>query len=310
MTDHASSTSARPPGWADYALLLLIGLILGSNFMMTKITVQALPPMLVVVCRIALASVFLCTLMVLARKWFPPRGPIWWSIVGSAFFGHTLPFALIAWGQQKVDAGLAAILMATMPLFTLLLAQLFTRDEKPNRYSVCGFVIALAGIVILFGPEKLASLADQSLRQYALVGAAMCYGVNAIITKNLTSMDWQQSTATFMCVALAFALPLLLLVDFDVAHAAPHVWFTVLYTGIVPTAIGAVLIVFLIRRAGASFLSQINFLVPLVGVGTAMAFLGERLPANGALALFIILVGVAIARRRPKRELISINKGV
>ena len=74
--------------------------------------------------------------------------------------------------------------MATMPLFTLLLAQLFTNDEKPNRYSLGGFAIALVGVTILFGPGKLASLADQTVRQYAVVGAALCYGLNAIITKN------------------------------------------------------------------------------------------------------------------------------
>ena len=88
------------------------------------------------------------------------------------------------------------------------------------------------------------------------------------------------------------------------------VWASVLYSGIMPTALGAVMIVIIIGRTGASFLSQINFLVPVLGVVFSIILLGERLPTNGFTALAIILAGVALARRRPKRDIISINKGV
>ncbi len=288
---------------------MLLAAIFASNFMMTKIAVHALPPMLVVALRLAIAAVFLFGAMLLARQWFP-RGGIWKPIIASAFFGHTLPFALLAWGQERVDAGLAAIMMATMPLFTLLLAQVFTSDEKPNRYSVAGFAIALMGIIVLFGPDKLASLADQSIRQYAIMGAAMSYGVNAIITKQLIGVAWQQTAASFMLVAFVMCLPLLLFVDFSQVEASAHVWAAIVYTGIMPTAVGAILVVVIIRRTSASFLSQINFMVPVFGVLFAIVFVNEVLPPNASIALLIILLGVALARRRPKQELISINKGV
>lgn len=293
----------------DYVMLVVLAAVFGSNFMMTKISLQALPPMFVVSFRLAVAAALLVAIMVAARKWFP-KGRIWIPLLASAFFGHTLPFSLLAWGQQSVDAGLAAILMASMPLFTLLLAQVFTNDEKPNRYSVAGFAIALIGIVVLFGPDKLMSLADQSVRQYAIILAAMSYGVNAIITKQLVGMPWQQSTASFMVAALALSFPLLILEDLTGISASAGEWAATVYTGVMPTALGAVLVIYLVRRTSASFLSQINFLVPLFGVTFSILFLGEFLPANGAIALVIILAGVALARRRPKREIISINKGV
>ena len=293
----------------DYVMLVVLAAVFGSNFMMTKISLQALPPMFVVSFRLAIAAALLVAIMVAARKWFP-KGRIWIPLLASAFFGHTLPFSLLAWGQQSVDAGLAAILMASMPLFTLLLAQVFTNDEKPNRYSVAGFAIALIGIVVLFGPDKLMSLADQSVRQYAIILAAMSYGVNAIITKQLVGMPWQQSTASFMVAALALSFPLLILEDLTGISASAGEWAATVYTGVMPTALGAVLVIYLVRRTSASFLSQINFLVPLFGVTFSILFLGEFLPANGAIALVIILAGVALARRRPKREIISINKGV
>ncbi len=264
--------------------------------------------MFVVSFRLGVAAVLIYAVLLAAGKSLP-RGPIWYPLLGSAFFGLTLPFTLLSWAQQRVDAGLAAILMATMPLFTLLLAQLFTKDEKPSRYSFGGFAIALIGIIVLFGPEKLTSLADQSVRQFAIIGAAMCYGINAIITKSLTGMDWQQSTASFLLAAFVLSLPLLLLSDLSGLQASSTVWMATVYTAIFPTAIGSIMILFIIRRTSASFLSQINFLVPLYGVGFAIVFLHEALPPNALLALLIILCGVALARRRPKRNLISINKG-
>ena len=111
-------------------------------------------------------------------------------------------------------------------------------------------------------------------------------------------------------LAVLCSLPLLLLSDLSNLSAPVDVWAATIYTAIFPTAIGSILIILIIRRTSASFLSQINFLVPLFGVAFAMIFLDEALPANGAVALFIILCGVALARRLPKRELISFNKGV
>lgn len=299
-----------PKTFIDYSLLVGLSLVLATNFTMTKVAVATLPPFLVVAVRLAIAALLLIVIMRLAKQWFPKWGPIWWPLALSAFFGHTLPFSLLSWTQQKLDAGLTAILMATMPLFTLLLAQLFTKDERPNRYSIAGFAIALAGIIILFGPDKLMSLADQSLRQYAAVLAAICYGINAIVTKSLTALPWQQSTAAFMTLAFLMSLPTLLFTEVSFSVTNAGAWWAVVYSGVMSTAFAAVMIIVIIRRSSASFLSQINFMIPVFGVIISMLLLGEILPPNGAIALFIILCGVALARRRPTRNLISINKGV
>jgi len=307
-TASAPKAIMRSPTASDYVLLLCLGALLGSNFMATKIAVTALPPMAVVVIRLAIAASILTALMLAVGQKFP-QGRIWAAVFAAGFFGHTLPFALIAWGQQTVDAGLASILMASMPLFTLFLAQVFTDDERPNRYSVAGFAIAMVGIIVLFGPDKLASLGDQSLRQYAIMLAAMSYGANAIITKSLLGHPWQQMSAAFMCVAFVQSLPLLWFVDWSAMSAPASVWGAIVYTGLGPTALGAVLIVMTVRRAGAAFLSQINFLVPVFGALFAVLLLGEVLPPNAFVALAIILAGVALARRRPKREVFSINIG-
>ncbi|MEL6751727.1 MAG: DMT family transporter [Pseudomonadota bacterium] len=289
-------TSDRP--WQDYVLLVALACIFGSNFMMTKITVTVMEPAFVVTMRLLVATIALALVMLIARApW--PRGRIWIAIIASAIFGHLLPFSLLAHGQQVVDAGIAAILMATMPLFTLGLAQLFTADEKPNRYSTIGFAVALVGIIILFGPERLASLDPTSVAQYIIALAAISYGINSIITKSLFGQRWEGVATAFMGTAFLMSLPLLAVSGASWPDAPANAWAALVYTGVGPTATGAVLVVLLIRRAGASFASQINFVVPVVGTALAIIFLGESLPNSAWLALIIILVGVAIARRRP-----------
>ena len=295
--------------FANYALLLFLAAVLAANFSMTSVAVATLPFSLVVATRLGIAALFLVGIMFAAGQRFPVWGPVWWPIALSALFGHTLPFSLIGWAQQELDAGLTAILMATMPLFTLLLAQIFTQDEKPSRYSIAGFAVALIGIVVLFGPQKILSLADQSLRQYAAMLAAMSYGVNAIVTKSLMEISWQQASASFMVLAFLMSLPVLALTELTSLSASPSAWLAVSYSGVMSTAFAAVMIIFIIRRTSASFLSQINFMIPVLGVIFSLILLGEVLPPDGIVALFIILAGVALARRRPKRALISINKG-
>jgi len=105
------------------------------------------------------------------------------------------------------------------------------------------------------------------------------------------------------------SLPLLLLSDLSSLSTQAAPWLAMVYSGAVATAFASVIIIIVVRRTGASFLSQINFIIPLIGVAISILFLGEVLPSNGFMALAIILIGVAIARRRPKRTIISINKG-
>ena len=305
-------TGIRKGGLADYALIVLLAAIFGSNFMMTKIAVAEVQPLTIVAARLVIAAAFLVIVAFAARvAW--PSGGIWWPILLSAVFGNTLPFFLITWGQEVVDAGLAAIFMAIMPLCTILIAHLVTDDEKLGFWVVTGFLMALAGVVVLFGVDKLAQFDGTSLRQYALLAAAMCYGINAVITKRLTGLPWQSMAAAQVVLAAAVTLPFIMLSgsgelwpeDVSVGAAA-----SIVYTGIMPTAVGAIMLLLIIKRAGASFLSQINFMVPLFGVGFAMLFLGERLPANAALALALILCGVALSRRRPRSAIRPVNKAV
>ena len=215
----------------------------------------------------------------------------------------------MSWGQVKVDAGLTGIFMAVMPLITLVLAHFFTSDEKLNIYRVIGFMLGLLGVAVLIGFDKLATLGDETIRQYAIMGAACCYAIHAIISKSLTGLPRRAVSAAVLIASSIAMLPMSLYFDQPwTLEISANSWLMLVLLGIFPTGIGTIMLFAIIQRQGAGFLSQINFIVPVFGIFWAILFLSETLPANALAALIIILIGVAIARIKPSSE--KINTGV
>ena len=285
------------PKFADYGLLILLAVIFGGSFVLTSVSVHEIPVIVVVATRLAIATAILYGAMVMAKQSLPKFGPIWWVIAAAALLGSAAPFFLISWAQETVDAGLAAILMAVMPLVTLVLAHIFTQDEKLNFVKLIGFLFGVFGVVVLIGFEKLGTLGDDAVRQYALIAAATCYAGNAVITKKLLGIPRRAAATALVGTACLMVLPACFVIG-EIPEITPS-GIAILSTiglAIFPTAIGTLLIFEIVDRQGASFLSQINFLVPIAGVIWGILLLSERLPANAWLALLIILTGVVIAR--------------
>lgn len=291
--------TAGQPGARDYGLLIALSALWGGSFLFIKLGVDTVPALTMTAARLLLAAGFLVAVAHHAGQAVPRGLGLWRLIVLSALFGSALPFTLIAWGEEAIDSGLAAILMAVMPLSTVLLAHLFTRDERLTTRKTAGVALGIAGLVVLIGPHKLAQLGEDTVRQLAVAGAAFCYGINALITKGLAGQPRRALAAALMVVATAMLLPASLIVDRPWT-LAPSATSAVAIAGlaVLQTAIGTLIMLAIVRRQGASFFSQINFLVPLFGVMWGALVLFERPPPNAYVALGLILLGVAVARGR------------
>lgn len=286
----------------DYLLLVTLAANFGIAFMLTKVAVAEVPPATIVLARLVIASLFVGVAMVMVGQKLMPLMEHWKTIVVAAFFGNAMPFFLISWGQEKVDAGLTAILMAVMPLITVAIAHFATGDEKLNAFKVTGFCFGLIGVAVLIGFDKLASLGDETIRQYAIMGAACCYAIHAVISKWLTGLP-RRAVATAVLITSALMLaPFSLMLDqpWSIEVSSTTVW-SLLALGVFPTGLGTLMLFAIVTRQGASFLSQINFLVPVFGIFWAMLFLNEVLPPNATLSLLIIFAGIAIARINTKK---------
>ena len=289
--------SIKQPGFTDYALLLALAAVYGGNFLLIKIGVATLPAPAFAVLRLAAASAAVWVLAVRAGESFRVPRRLWWPLVVAGLTGNTVPYILIGWGQQRVDAGIAAICMGVMPLTTLLLAHIFTHDEKLTPRKGLGVVLGLAGLVVLIGWDKLTTLGEQTMRELSLAAGACIYGVNALVTRSLTGQPRLALVAIMLVVSTVLSIPVALYANpgLDYHPSLDSIVATIML-GALPTGIGTIVMFGMVQKLGASFFSQINFLVPVFGVLWGTWLLGERPPLSAIAALGLILLGVALAR--------------
>lgn len=287
------------PDLTDFILLVSLSALFGASFMFTEIAVPEIPPITLSAARVFLALLILWPLMINAGQQLPAIGFIWLPAIASAIFGYVLPFALVGWGQLTVPSSLAAIFMAVMPLFTIALAHVFTHDEKLNIWKLAGVICGLIGVIVLFGADALQDLGGpNALSQLAILAAAVCYAINALITRALVDTPRFSMLALLMLIGSAIMLPVSFWLESPLTLSPSwQAMGAVAVLAVGPTAIATLLILVIIKRQGASFLSQINFMVPLFGVLLGWLILSETLAISDWVALLIILLGVALSRR-------------
>lgn len=293
----ANDTRKAGGGAVEIFLLVLLASLWSSSFTFIKVAVETVPPLSVAGGRLLLGSVIF--LVVLRLRGLPlPRGwPIWTRFMLIGLFANALPFTLISWGEQTIDSGLAAILMAVMPLTTLLLAHFFTEDEKLNAPRIAGMLLGFTGVAILIGPAALKGLGDQALRQTAVAGGAVCYAIATIMAKRLPPMPDTVKAACMVIGATVLMAPVTLLVDRPWTLSPPvEALGSIVYLGFFPTALAVLVFFTLLRRTGATFVALNNYLIPSLGVMWGVLFLGEAISLQSLAALAIILSGIAVAR--------------
>jgi len=285
------------PGARDYAMLCALGLIWGVSFTFIKIAVSTVPAVAMTISRLAMTVVLMAGLMIYLRESLPPWGKIWLFIAASAFLGNALPFMLIAWGEEKVDGALAAILMSPSPLAAALLAHVFTRDDKLNRYKLAGIGLGLVGIAVLVGMDSVSRLGNDLKYQLMILFAGCCYGANVVINRGLIGGSAIANVTAVIGVSVLMLVPLALMPgtwDFTPSAASLAAMVTL---AIVSTCIGTLMMLALVKRQGPAFTAQVNFLVPVFGVISGALILAERPSPHAIAGLGLILTGVWVARR-------------
>jgi len=264
--------------------------------------VQEYPPMIVAAGRIIIAAIVLMIFSVVRRDSFAFLKSHWRLLIALAFFGSCLPFYLISWGQKTVDSSIAGILMAVVPLTTIVLAHFFVSSEKLTTNREIGFLLGFVGILVLFGPAALVKFdADVSRlnAMLAILAGAVSYAINTIIAKRLPKESLVALSAMVMVFASIIMLPAILLTEtnwqFSIQSSA---FLSLLLLGIFPTALATIIYFSIIARVGPSFLSQINYLIPIWAVIIGILFMNESVGVNAIIALIIILLGIAIAQRK------------
>ncbi len=283
------------------ALLFFLALIWGSSFLAIKIGVETLPPLTLSAGRIALAALLLWGFARLRGQGLPRGRRIWFYCFLIGVIGNVLPFTLINWGEEKIDSGLAAILMAVMPLAMVVLAHLFTVGDRMTPFKLAGVVIGFGGIVFLVGPEALKGLGGDLWRQLGVSGGAIGYAVAAVLARNMPPAPLLARSAAVMIMAALVNVPLALVFDAPWALTPSTAALVAgLYLGLFPTALATIILFHLLQVRNASFIAPVNYLIPVFGVLWGITVLGEEVSPRAVVALLVILVGMAVAHYQPR----------
>ena len=282
------------------ALLLLLALLWSTAFTLTKVAVGTVPPITVVAVRVVLASLILWLYLRLTGRALPGRDAPWGFFMVLALTGNVLPFFVIGWAQTTVDSGLAAILIGTMPLITLALAPLFARDEAIGPQRIAGFVLGFIGIVVLFAPRMLGGFDGTLAAYFALIVGAILFAVNMLLTRRITGDITVAATAVSVA-SVVVAVPLSFAFD-DPWEITPSTEsaIAIVALGVFATAFATIVFFQLVRLAGATASSLVNYLIPGLSVLWGVLFLDEH-PGWPEMAALVLIVGALVLVNRGRR---------
>jgi drug/metabolite transporter (DMT)-like permease len=294
-----NSKTARP---VDYGLLVLLGVLLGIPYALTKISQTTIPPLTGVALRLLIAAIVLWIFVLTSRtklstlKDYIPR------LFVQGCISCAIPYTLIAYGQTSVNSALAAILNSTTPLFVCLISLLWTQSEPLKSSRMVGVSAGFAGVVMIAGANSLAGLGKDAFGQAAIILATVSSAVAAIQGRRFNDVPPELAAAgTLTCGALVL-VPLCFVVDAPL-HFTPSAGSIValLVNAIFATALRSVIYFRLLRTIGSVGTASVSYLKPAIAVLIGFTLMGEALTWTAMLGLLAILVGVAVINQSDLR---------
>ncbi|MBE7550164.1 MAG: EamA family transporter [Anaerolineales bacterium] len=283
--------------WKNFLLLLVLAALWGPSFLFIKVAVAEIPPLTIVLGRVGIGGLLLYAILRLQGRNLPPLGRVWLHFAFAAIVQNAIPFLLFGWGEQYIDSALAAILNGTTPLFTLLLAHMFTSDDRLTPTKTLGTFIGFSGLALLIGPSLLGGVKATTWGLIAVAVASLCYGIAIVYgRRNLRGLPPMVAPTAQLLLATLFMLPLSLVLEQPFNLPAPS-WpalGSLLALGAFGTGLAFVVYYRIMEQTSATYVSMVTYLVPIFGVILGVVILNEQLGWNAYLGCALILLGVMI----------------
>lgn len=302
----ASSPAAGPLPMAtsDWAALVLLSMIWGGSFFFGKVAIAEIPPLTMVLGRVGIGAAALFVIARLSGVSVPLNGRLVAEFALMAVIANIIPFGLIAWSQQHIPSGLSSILNAATPLFTVLVVQVFSREEKLTAGKLFGVLLGFAGVAVMMGPSLLGQLGGHHLpAQLAAIGATISYGFAAVYGRRFRHLP-PLGVALLQLAASAILLaPAALLLErpWELPVPSLHVIGALMGLGVLSTGIAYILYFRILARNGATNISLVTFLVPVSAILLGALILGEEMELRELVGFAIIALGLAAIDGRPAR---------
>jgi drug/metabolite transporter (DMT)-like permease len=278
-------------------VLLLLGAVWGASFLFIKVGVQEMAPETLVALRLAIASVILLGVLYARGLRLPGSWRIWADFLFLGVVGLIFPYLLITWSEQSIPSGMAAILNATTPLFSVLAAYLWTREERLSGLRLLGVALGFAGVVVAVGIEDLDLSRADTQAQLAVLAAAACYAVSGIYGRRAFRGMPALVPATGQMLAGAVLITPYALVVRGIPVPLPSataLW-AVVALAVLGTAAAYILLYWVMERIGATRTSMVTYLLPPFALVYGALFLEERIGLNALAGLVLVVIGILLA---------------
>jgi len=289
----------------DWLLFILLGFMWGSSYLFIKIGVEAgLLPFTLIMLRLAIGFALLAVVVTIAREPLPRSARPYGHLIVMSIINVVLPFALITWAEQTVDSSFAAILNAAVPLFVIVIAAAFLRDERITVNRLAGLAVGFVGVAILVGFDAADVVGGNGLAELALIGSMVSYAISIVYAKRyvhglrpMIPAVFQVGFALVIVTPLAFAFEDPMSVSLTAEALFAVVWLGLLGSGL------AYLVYFrILSRWGATRTSLVAYLLPIFGIALGAVVLREPVDLRLLIGTAIVIGGVALvnSRHRPR----------
>ena len=299
--------TSQNPIARELLFLALLSTLWAVSYTFIKIGVETMPPITFIALRTLIAGLLLYVVIRLRGLRLPTDFATWRLFFIQACINSVLPFTLIAWAEQSIDAGLAVILNATTPIFTFLLTALVIRHEPVSGRKLFGTIAGMTGVCLIIGVEALSGAGEAIWSQLAVLTAAFSYACAAIFSKNFKGLDPIMPAAGSLICGAVLLLPVSLIVDRPWTLSPSAASLTALVClSVFSTALAFMIYFRLMQTLGSVGTTSQAYLRVPVGVAIGMAFLGEMPTPAMWVGLVCVIAGVLAmtlpSRRRPVAE--------
>lgn len=268
-------------GFREWVMLITLSLLWGGSFFFVEVAVTDLPPLTIVLLRVALAAIALWIFAILVGLRPPTSPAIWLAFFTMGLINNVIPFSLLVWGQTHIASGLASILNATTPLFTVIVAGIFLADERITLAKLAGVGFGLIGVTLMIGPEALGGFSSNVLAQLAVLGTAISYSFAGVYGRRFKAMGLNPIILAVGQVTASSLILLPVVFYFEppqyLTLPGIDIIFSIIALGIFSTALAYILYFRILAAAGATNLMLVTFLVPVSAILLGSMVLGEVL---------------------------------
>ena len=307
----------RNPNTFDYILLFVLALIWSSAFFNIKIATYSYGPVMISFLRILFGAIPVVALCLYKKIKIEAFSKDWYWFAAIGIINLVIPFFLIAYGIQKVQSNLAAILMATTPLSATVLAHFFTINEKINFIKVLGVLVGFSGIVFLFSDNMLIN-ENNFISAVLILAGSTFYVIGGLLTLKVSNKENENVTSSILIWATIFILPISLILsyinpsealmfkqDLHLSHRLDST-LSVIYLGTIATGIAWLIRFKILKNNGLVFQAQVAYLIPIFGVIFGYIFLNELITSKVLIALIAIILGIYLVKRSSIKNITSV----